>query len=244
MDASALSTFSALPLFPLFALLWFLQRFSAQSVGFRLGRSHALQSYGVALLYPIVVMAILAGVAALTGGLHTAAAPPHKHSLWFTLPINIVAGIPVILLTEEGFFRGWLWASLKHAGQRTVPVLILTSVAFALWHWSSVVLPTGFNPAPAQVPIFMLNAAIIGVNWAMLRLLSGSLLVSSVSHSVWNGFAYSLFGFGTNVGALGIANTAVYGPEIGVLGLLLNAAVAAGLWFWCRREDAFAHNRS
>jgi membrane protease YdiL (CAAX protease family) len=239
MDATGLSAFSALPLFPLLALLWYLQRFSATDVGFALGGSRARLCYGLAILYPVVVMGLITGVAALTGALHAAPAPHHKHGLWMILSINIVSTIPLALLTEEGFFRGWLWASLRRAGQGNAALVILTSIAFALWHWSAVILPTGFNPPISQVPIFMLNATLLGAIWAMLRLASGSLLVPSVSHSLWNGLAYLLFGFGTNVGTLGIVNTRIYGPEIGLLGLLLNCAVAVGLWRWCAHQDIF-----
>ena len=236
MDAMGASTFSALPLFPLFVLFWLLQRLPTKSVGMSWGGAKALRWYMLSILYPIAVMGAIGLIAALTGALHSTVAPPHKHSLWFTVPVNIVSGLPVALLTEEGFFRGWLWASLERTGQRALVVLVLTSVAFALWHWSSVVLPTAFNPPMAQVPFFMINATIIGANWGMLRLLSGSVVVSSVSHSIWNGLAYSLFGYGTSVGALGIADTALYGPEIGVLGLVFNAVVAATLLVVCRRE--------
>jgi uncharacterized protein len=236
MDATGASAFSALPLFPLFLALWLLQRFSATDVAMSWGRSRALQSYSVAALYPVVVIGSITVIAALAGALHSAPAPHHRHSLWLTLPVNIIAGTPVALFTEEGFFRGWLWASLRRTGQGTLAVVLLTSVAFALWHWSSVILRTEFSPAIAQVPIFMINAVVIGAIWGMLRLLSGSLVVSSLSHSIWNALAYGLFGFGTNVGALGVANTALYGPEIGVLGLLLNSAFAAALLFWCLRE--------
>ena len=240
MDATGTSSFSSLPLFPLLVLFWYLQRFSAKDVGFTWGSSQLLRYYGLAVLYPLVVMGAIAAVAALTGALHPAAATHHKHSVWLLLLVNGGTTIPVVLLTEEGFFRGWLWASLKRTGQGTVMVLILTSVAFALWHWSSVMLPTGFNPPMSQVPTFMLNAAVLGAIWGMLRLLSGSLVVASVSHGVWNGLAYVLFGFGTQLGTLGISNTVIYGPEIGVLGLLLNIGVAAVLWRWCVREGAFA----
>ncbi len=236
MDASGASAFSALPLFPLFLLFWWLQRLSASDVAMSWGRARALQCYAVAVLYPIAVIGTIAAIAAATGALHSTAAPHHQHSLLLTLPLNVLAGIPIALLTEEGFFRGWLWASLERTGLRTLAVLALTSIAFALWHWSAVILPTGFNPPLAQVPVFMINAAIIGAIWGMLRLLSGSLVVSSLSHSVWNGLAYGLFGFGTNAGTLGVANTALYGPEIGMLGLLLNVLVAGGLLFWCVRE--------
>jgi hypothetical protein len=239
MDATGTSAFSSLPLLPLLALFWYLQRFSAKEIGFTWGRSRALQCYGLAISYPLLVMGTIAGIAALTGALNPAAAAHHKHSVWLNLLLVGGSTIPVALLTEEGFFRGWLWASLKRSGQGKVAVLILTSVAFALWHWSSVMLPTGFNPPLAQVPIFMLNAAVLGAIWGMLRLLSGSLVVASVSHGVWNGLAYVLFGFGTHLGTLGISNTAIYGPEVGVLGLLLTVAFAAGLWCWCAREGAF-----
>lgn len=237
MDASGLSAFSSLPLFPLFVLFWYLQRFSAEEIGFTWGRSRAFRSYGLAILYPLLVMGTIAGIAALTGALNPAAAPHHKHNLWLNLLLEGGTTIPVALLTEEGFFRGWLWASLKRTGQSNVAILLLTSVAFAAWHWSAVVLPTGYNPPLAQVPVFLLNAAVIGAIWGMLRLLSGSLVVTSVSHGVWNGLAYVLFGFGTHVGALGISNTALYGPEIGVLGVLLNLSFAAALWWWCARHS-------
>ena len=47
-------------------------------------------------------------------------------------------GVIMVLLTEEGFFRGWLWASLKRAGLNELQVLIWTSIAFSLWHISAV----------------------------------------------------------------------------------------------------------
>jgi len=35
---------------------------------------------------------------------------------------------------------------------------------------------------------------------------------------------------------LGISNTAIYGPEVGFLGLLLNVGFADALYCWCARE--------
>jgi len=46
----------------------------------------------------------------------------------------------------------------------------------------------------------------------------------------WNGLVYAVFGYGTTVGALGMHNTTVFGPEIGFVGLGLNVAFAAVLW--------------
>jgi hypothetical protein len=50
--------------------------------------------------------------------------------------------------------------------------------------------------------------------------------------------AYVFFGFGTRAGALGIQNTALYGPEVGVLGLALNLVFVAILWRWWRSHAA------
>jgi hypothetical protein len=86
----------------------------------------------------------------------------------------------------------------------------------------------------------MVNAAVMGAIWGMLRLLSGSVVVSSLCHGVWNGGAYVFFGFGAKAGALGIQENAFYGPEVGVLGLALNLLFAAALWQWCRRLGASA----
>ena len=51
----------------------------------------------------------------------------------------------------------------------------------------------------------------------------------------WNGLDYVLFGFGTKAGMLGIANTAVFGPEVAILGLAVNTVFAGALSLWRRR---------
>ena len=84
----------------------------------------------------------------------------------------------------------------------------------------------------------MVNAALIGLIWGMMRMISGSVVVASVSHGVWNGLNYALFAFGTKTGALGVTQTSIYGPEVGFVGLALNAAFAAGLWWWLDRREA------
>jgi uncharacterized protein len=234
MDATGSSVFSSLPLFPLLIIFGYAQRFSIQELGFRLRASQAWRCYGVAILYPAIAMALIAAAAAASGALHAAPVPHSHRAAWVNVLIVAAATIPVALVTEEGFFRGWLWASLLRAGAKPVAVLGLTSIAFALWHWSSVLLPTGFNPPIAQVPAFMLNAVALGIIWGLLRSISGSLLVSSVSHGIWNGLAYVLFGYGSHVGMLGIANTAVFAPETGLLGVAVNAAGVAALWAWRR----------
>ena len=115
-------------------------------------------------------------------------------------------------------------------------MLIWSSIAFALWHISAVTLDASFKPPPAQIPIYLLNAAVVGAAWGFMRASSGSIIVSSLSHGLWNGMAYVLFGFGVRVGALGIRNTAVFGPENGLLGLGLDLIFVCLLWRWWRSK--------
>lgn len=225
MDATGLSAFSALPLFPLMILFWYLERLPRRSMGFAWGRwSH----YGLAMLYPVALLSVLALVSAAAGAVDLSHTDWQKASL--NLALVSVSTFLVAILTEEGFFRGWLWASLQRAGETPVRTLVWSSLGFSLWHLSAVTLHTGFDLPGSQIPVFMVNAAVMGAVWGLLRWISGSVIVASLSHGVWNGIAYVFFGFGTKVGALGIANTAVFGPEAGILGLALNLAFGAALW--------------
>src|SRR5262249_5957788 len=100
----------------------------------------------------------------------------------------------------------------------------------ALWHISAVTLDPDFKPPTAQIPIYLCNAAVAGAVWGLLRAQSGSIIVSSLSHGLWNGIAYVLFGFGGHAGSLGIRNNAAFGPENGFLGLGLNLLFAYLFW--------------
>jgi uncharacterized protein len=233
MDANGLADFSALPLFPLMALFWYLERLSRQDMGFRWGNWN---HYGPAVLYPLVVLGATALVSFIAGVIDLSQTNWDK--ALFNLALVSVMTTLVAILTEEGFFRGWLFGSLQRATAKPAQILLWSSIAFAAWHVSAVALDTGFDLPLKQIPVYLVNAAVIGAVWGMLRLISGSVIVASVSHGVWNGGAYVFFGYGTKVGALGIANTAVYGPEVGVVGLALNLFFAAILWQWWTRSSS------
>jgi membrane protease YdiL (CAAX protease family) len=233
MDAAGLSSFSAFALLPLMFLFWYLDHLSRKSIGFNWG--HA-SDYGLAILYPVAVIGAVALIAAFAGAINLSKANWNKAAL--NLAIMTISTFVVVIITEEGFFRGWLWGSLRRAGITQPRVLIWSSIAFALWHISAVTLDTDFKPPVPQVPIFLINAATMGAVWGLLRAISGSIIVASLSHGLWNGIAYVFFGFGTRVGALGITNTTMFGPEIGVLGLLFNLVFAVLLWrWWAARES-------
>jgi membrane protease YdiL (CAAX protease family) len=225
MDATGYSPFSALPLLPLFLFFWWWQNFSRAEIGFKWGKgSHHI----FALAYPVVVMSTLVLAATLGGQIDT------SDTNWNKAMVNLFVGglvtILVVIVTEEGFFRGWLWAGLSKNGLSERKVLVISTLAFTAWHISAVSLETGFDLPAKQIPQYLLNATLIGLNWGLLRHLSGSIVVASVSHGVWNGIAYALFGFGERVGALGIQDTWLFGPEVGLLGIALNLAVAIVFW--------------
>jgi hypothetical protein len=238
MDAGGLTVFSALPLLPLMALFWYLERLPRASVGFAWGR---LSDYGLAVIYPVVVLGVAAIVAGVAGATHVAGANWEKAAL--NVAIVTIVTMLVALITEEGFFRGWFWASLERAGQSKTNVLLWTSITFALWHLSWVTLAKGYTLPPAQIVVFILNVAVIGAIWGLLRLISGSVIVSSVSHGIWNGGAYVLFGVGTKAGVLGITEHAIYGVEVGAIGLVLNFMFAVALWGWYRARGAVVRDR-
>lgn len=225
MDATGLTAFSALPLFPLFALFWYLERFSRVAIGFVWGHG---RDYGTAVLYPAIVLGMASVIAVLGSTVHTEATNWQKTAL--NLVLIAVTTVIVATITEEGFFRGWLWASLARAGLSVDKIVFGTSVAFALWHVSYATLAKGYALPPLQASLFIVNAAVIGAVWALMRATSGSVIVSSVSHGLWNGVTYALFGEGAKVGALGVTQTAIYGPEVGVIGLLLNLVFLGVLW--------------
>ena len=225
MDANGLAAFSALPLMPLTALFWYLQKFSQAEMGLAWGSAGG---YGLAVAYPLVVLGLIALIASAAGAVDTSETDWNKTLVNMGLMSTI--GIIMGLVTEEGFFRGWLWAALKRAGQSDVRVLVWTSVAFTAWHVSAIALDTGFDVPAAEIPVYLVNATLLGLIWGMLRMLSGSIVVASVSHALWNGIDYPLFGFGEKAGALGIQQTHIFGPEVGLVGIALNLLFAAYLY--------------
>lgn len=235
MDANGLSVFSALPLAPLMFLFWWLQKFSRVDVGFKWG---SLRDHRLAVLYPLLVLGAATLIGFAGGGIDTS--ETNWSHFWLNFLVGGASTVLITTITEEGFFRGWLWASLLRAGQSRNAVVVWTSVAFSLWHLSAVSLDTGFDLPPAQIPVFMVNATLLGVIWGLIREVSGSVVVTSVSHGAWNGLNYALFAFGAKTGALGITETSIYGPEVGFVGVALNGAFALALWRWVRTRGTDA----
>ncbi|MGI9517181.1 MAG: CPBP family intramembrane glutamic endopeptidase [Pirellulaceae bacterium] len=235
MDASGLTEFSALPLLGLTIVFCLIQRLSPGETGLQIGQ---IRDYLAAILLPCCVMAVIAAIAYVAGAVDV------TETDWQKTGVNLLLGCTIgtlmVLLTEEGFFRGWLWGTLGRANLSPKRTLWLTTVAFVLWHISFVTLDTGFDLPWNQVPVYLANVLLLGAVWGKLRLESGSVIVPSVSHAVWNAFAYSLFGISGKTGVLGIESTIVFDPEVGWSGIVLNGAFAVCLWWFYagRRETA------
>lgn len=227
MDATGYSMLSALPLAGLVGIYWAVQKFSREEIGLVWGNR---QFYAIALLYPLGVLGSISAIAYLSGVIDTSGAN------WEHTFINVVAGgtigVFMVMITEEGFFRGWMWAALRRCGLTDAHVLIWTSASFVIWHLSAITLDTGFDIPAAEIPIYLVNASLLAIVFGLLRMASGSVVVASVCHAVWNAFAYALYGFGEKVGALGIESTHIWGPEVGILGLVVNSIAVLVLWFW------------
>jgi len=230
LDANGLTQFSALPLIPLFILFARLDRLSRKELGLTLGRP---ADYALALGHPLLVIGTLGALAAATGALDLSQADIAKVAANVAL-VSVMTFIMAII-TEEGFFRGWLWGAARKQGASPLLTLAVTTAAFVAWHIPFVFLSGEFHFGASDVPVFFVNATLIGLIWGLLRLGSGSVVVSSASHGLWNGLTYVLFGVGSSVGALGIRDVGLFGPEVGMIAVALNTTVAAAL-FWLFRD--------
>ena len=210
----------------LLVLFWILSRMPRRRMGLTLGDG---ETHQMALLYP----AVLIGAAALVVYFSGATSPEPINGGAFLGQILIMAIVTVIgaLMTEDGFFRGWLWGSLEgEFGEFTT--LVWTGLVFAAWHLPVVLIEESFRLPMAQIPVYLANVYLIGVNWGVLRLASGSVLPAAISHGVWNGLVYVLFGYGTQGGLLGVSEVHLYDPERGWLGVALNGVAFWLLWLW------------
>lgn len=112
MDATGYAMFSALPLLPLTGLFWYLQRLSATEIGLTWGRT---AHYGLSIAYPILVLCAAAAIASVYDAIDTRGADWNKVAL--NIGLMSSTGSLIVLLTEEGFFRGWLW---RHSNERAI----------------------------------------------------------------------------------------------------------------------------
>ena len=215
----------AVVLLPVTLLFWAITRLSRRDLGLRLGQPSA---YMVSLLYPVAVMGLTGIVTWLTGGIQA------NNILIFNISRRVLYFFLIYLigalLTEEGFFRGWLWGILEKRGFKLGVRLVWTGGVFSLWHLAVTIISPELGFSKSILPIYLGNIFLIGLFFGLLRQRSGSLLPVSVSHALWNALLYTLYGTGGMTGALDIAAPQYFDPERGLLGLLLNLMAVFILW--------------
>lgn len=224
----------ALVIFPIILVLVYLTKMNGKELGLEFG---SLRDYIWAILYPASICLVIIIIAWVTGNIIDT-----KYSNEMTGKIAYLFFYTFILAfaTEEGFFRGWLFGILERDHINPKLILILTALAFASWH-----LPLFFlNPSFtwSMLPIYITGGIIGGLTFGLLRYISGSIIVSSFSHAIWNTVVYILFGFGSSIGILGIKMTNIFSPESGLLGLIFGLAFMAILWLWTSKKIGFSYS--
>ena len=213
----------------LFFAVWGILRLTRHEIGFALGDG---RSYLVALAYVIIIIGLVAlgawaaNLIDLSG--FSAATSARR------LALNFLATFVLALITEDGFFRGALWGSCVRAGFSPTKTLIWTSVAFGLWHLAVPILEPDFAQSLSKVPQYVIGSTAFGVAMGLLRLRSGSVVVPSACHALWNATVYTFFGAGQKTGQLGINDPTIWDPERGYAGLGLAIIAAIALWMWIK----------
>ena len=137
-NTGLLPAVGALFLLPLLVVFSYFERFSRREMGFVIGPLH---QYGLGLLHPVLVLSLIAFVAWTTGATNSQNPDWSKIAGEFVLAVLVT--IPATIVTEDGFFRGWLWASLHRAGLNAHRVVLVTGIAFGIWHLPYALLATG-----------------------------------------------------------------------------------------------------
>jgi len=214
--------------------LWAAQRLTRREVGIATGDAG---SYAIAVAYPVGIIGCVVLGAWMAGLIDPSAFS--ARTTFRRLTLNFLVTFVFALITEEGFFRGALWGSCMRAGLSPARTLLWTSVAFGLWHLAVPIIEPDFAQPLAKVPQYVIGATVFGVAMGLLRMRSGSIVVPSFCHALWNATAYTLFGTGEKVGQLGVADPGIWDPERGSAGLALAILVAA-LWWWRANPSAAA----
>jgi membrane protease YdiL (CAAX protease family) len=213
--------------------LWVAQGLTKREVGIAVGDR---KSYLFAVAYPVVIIgciAIGAWAAQLIDLTNYSATTVLRR-----LSLNFLVTFALALITEEGFFRGALWGSCTRAGFTPAKTIVWTSLAFGLWHLAVPLIDPDFTQPLSKVPQYVIGATAFGVAMGLLRLRSGSIIVTSVCHSLWNAADYTFFGAGKKIGQLGISDPSIWDPERGYAGLVAAILVAVLWWWWVKPARA------
>jgi membrane protease YdiL (CAAX protease family) len=172
------ATLYSLPPLVLLAVFWNRTGLGRREVGFVSGRG----SYQTAILHPLLVVGGIVFLATAVGVTRVDDTPVRT----VALQVSMMTAVTALgaLITEDGFFRGWLWATLERSRLAPEAILMWTAFAFAAWHLPVALIEPSFRLPVQQLPVHMLNVWLLGMSWGVLRLVSGSVLVAAISHGL------------------------------------------------------------
>ena len=110
---------------------------------------------------PLFVLGLTAAIAGILGAIDTSGTDWDKTLL--NVGLMSSTGVLRVLITEEGFFAAGFGPALKRAGESDTEALLWTIVAFVAWHLSVISLDTGFELPAREIPIYLINGAILGI---------------------------------------------------------------------------------
>ncbi|MCK9150512.1 CPBP family intramembrane glutamic endopeptidase [Methanobacterium alcaliphilum] len=213
-------------LFPLILIFAYWTKMNAAELGLVFGKR---KEYLIAIAYPLISALIVITLATISGHIGPI-------NLSFTALIAFLGLFFTTLIltvtTEEGFFRGWLFGVMEKYEFSSKSIILLTALAFTIWHIPLFFIGTGMEGAYNMIPLYLSTVFTGGAIMGTIRYRSGSIITSSLSHTIWNSVNYTLFGFGTSVGILGIMPINIFDPERGYLGLVINALFLIIFWYY------------
>jgi uncharacterized protein len=162
----------------------------ASVVMFKKQKQNPLHSKGLGFLF----LGIVVGLIAMTisffaiyafGGIDI-------HNTNFTTKVlrSLLVDLGIFTLVafgEELFFRGFIIDYLKMKTENIPKTLLISSLIFAIFHMG--------NPGIFTTPFSLLNIFVIGLFFAIIRLLTKSLWFPIGFHLAWNFSQGDLFGF-------------------------------------------------
>ncbi len=196
-------------------------------------RRSGWRTWGLALLLPLLVLAVSYGLGWLSGAASLVMPTDDNLStlLGDLLP-NLLIGI-LLAMSEEIGFRGYLLPRLSELGPKRA--VILSGFLHGTWHLPLILL-TPFYLAEGSrfltIPIFLLLLTAAGTIYGAIRLATNSLWPSAILHAVFNTFLDVFAAFTVLSSPLVIYLVG----ETGALTLLATATVA--LWMLQRRKTA------
>jgi CAAX protease family protein len=194
-------------------------------------RRSGWRTWGLALLLPLLVLAVSYGLGWLSGV--AALAMPTDGGLpnfIINQLINFVV-VTILVLSEEIGFRGYLLPRLLGLGPKRAAAL--SGFAHATWHLP-IILLTPFYEVQGNlfliIPIFLLESTAGGVIIGLLRLQTDSIWPGTILHGAFNSF-WEVFG------ELTLLSSPIAVYLVGESGLFtLLGTVVVAFWFLRRRS--------